>query len=69
MFYRQYGDVICCIHYSRLLDFNVRQVATTNIAVRLDEWQHPFGVVETQCIEIVGIEEKPSARTHIKAGV
>jgi NDP-sugar pyrophosphorylase family protein len=39
------------------------------MAVRLHEWQHPFGVVQTQGVEIVGFEEKPIARSHINAGV
>jgi NDP-sugar pyrophosphorylase family protein len=33
------------------------------------EWQHPFGVVQTQGVDIVGFEEKPIARSHINAGV
>jgi NDP-sugar pyrophosphorylase family protein len=39
------------------------------MAVRVHEWQHPFGVVQTEGVEIVGFEEKPVARTHINAGV
>jgi len=30
------------------------------MAVRTHEWQHPFGVVQTRGVEIVGLEEKPS---------
>ena len=39
------------------------------MAVRVHEWQHPFGVVQTQGVEITGFEEKPLARSHINAGV
>jgi NDP-sugar pyrophosphorylase family protein len=39
------------------------------MAVRQHEWQHPFGVVKTQGVEIVGFEEKPVLRSHINAGV
>jgi NDP-sugar pyrophosphorylase family protein len=39
------------------------------MAVRVHEWQNPFGVVETQGIEITGYEEKPTSRTYINAGV
>jgi dTDP-glucose pyrophosphorylase len=63
------GDVISDIRYGELLDFHICQAAAATMAVRLHEWQHPFGVVETQGIEIVGFEEKPIARTHINAGV
>lgn len=63
------GDVITDIHYGELLDFHIRHEAAATMAVRVHEWQHPFGVVQTQGVEIVGFEEKPIARSHINAGV
>jgi dTDP-glucose pyrophosphorylase len=63
------GDVITDIHYGELLDFHTRHTAAATMAVRIHEWQHPFGVVQTQGVEIVGFEEKPIARSHINAGV
>lgn len=55
-------DVITDIDYGALLDFHIRQGATATMAVRLHEWQHPFGVVQTNGVDIVGFEEKPIAR-------
>lgn len=63
------GDVITDIRYGELLDFHSRYAAAATMAVRLHEWQHPFGVVQTAGIDIVGFEEKPVARSHINAGV
>lgn len=63
------GDVITDIHYGELLDFHIRHDAVATMAVRVHEWQHPFGVVQTQGVDIVGFEEKPIARSHINAGV
>jgi dTDP-glucose pyrophosphorylase len=63
------GDVISDIRYGELLDFHIRHHASATMAVRVHEWQHPFGVVQTQGVEIVGFEEKPVARSHINAGV
>ena len=63
------GDVITDIRYGELLDFHVRHAATATMAVRVHEWQHPFGVVQIKGVEIVGFEEKPVARSHINAGV
>jgi dTDP-glucose pyrophosphorylase len=63
------GDVMTDIRYSELLDFHIRHAASATMAVRLHEWQHPFGVVQMQGVDIVGFEEKPIARTHINAGV
>jgi dTDP-glucose pyrophosphorylase len=63
------GDVITDIRYAEMLDFHTRHNAIATMAVRVHEWQHPFGVVQTEGIDIVGFEEKPVARTHINAGV
>lgn len=63
------GDVITDIRYGELLDFHIRHAAAATMAVRVHEWQHPFGVVQMKGVEIVGFEEKPVARTHINAGV
>ncbi len=63
------GDVLTDINYSELLDFHLRQNAIATMAVRVHEWQHPFGVVQTRGIDIIGFEEKPVARSHINAGI
>jgi len=63
------GDVITDIRYGELLDFHTKHAAAATMAVRIHEWQHPFGVVQTRGVEIVGFEEKPIARSHINAGV
>jgi NDP-sugar pyrophosphorylase family protein len=63
------GDVLTDIHYGELLDFHCRHRAAATMAVRLHEWQHPYGVVHTKGVDIVGFEEKPVARSHINAGV
>lgn len=63
------GDVLTDIRYREFLDFHLRHQAAATMAVRVHEWQHPYGVVKTRGIDIVGFEEKPVARTHINAGV
>jgi dTDP-glucose pyrophosphorylase len=63
------GDVLTDIRYGELLDFHCRHAARATMAVRLHEWQHPFGVVRIEGVDIVGFEEKPVTRTHINAGV
>ena len=62
-------DIITDISYGALLDFHVRNAAAATMAVRMHEWRHPYGVVRTQGIEIVGFEEKPVSRTQINAGI
>ena len=63
------GDVVSDIHYGELLDFHHQHNAMATMAVRMHELQNPFGVVETNGIEIIGYEEKPIYRSHINAGV
>ena len=63
------GDVITDIRYGELLDFHIQHGAVATMAVRVHEWQNPFGVVQTQGIKIIGYEEKPVSRSHINAGV
>lgn len=63
------GDVLTDIRYAELLDFHCRHAAAATMAVRLHEWQHPFGVVHIKGVDIVGFEEKPIARSHINAGI
>ncbi len=63
------GDVITDIRYGELLDFHTRHYAAATMAVRVHEWQHPFGVVQMKGVEIVGFEEKPIVRSQINAGV
>ena len=63
------GDVITDIRYGELLDFHNRHRASATMAVRVHEWQHPFGVVQMKGVEITGFDEKPLARSHINAGV
>ncbi len=63
------GDVLSDIKYGELIDFHARYSAMATMAVRLHEWQHPFGVVQTKGVDIIGFEEKPIARTYINAGI
>lgn len=63
------GDVITDIQYGELINFHSHYSASATMAVRAHEWQNPFGVVQTQGVEIIGFEEKPIYRNHINAGV
>jgi len=63
------GDVLTDVRYAELLNFHIRHGAAGTMAVRVHEWQHPFGVVHTQGVDIVSFEEKPISRSHINAGI
>jgi len=63
------GDLLTDVRHSELLDFHVRHRAGATMAVRLHEWEHPFGVVRTDGVDIIGFDEKPVSRSHVNAGV
>ena len=63
------GDVLTDIHYGELLDFHTLHGASATMAVRLHEWQNPFGVVQTKGVDIIGFEEKPVIRSHVNSGI
>ncbi len=63
------GDVLTDVRYSDILAYHQSHGAEATMAVRSHEWQHPFGVVHTDGVEIAGFDEKPVLRTHINAGI
>lgn len=63
------GDVLTDVRYGEILDFHQRHDAAATMAVRSHEWQHPFGVVKVEGVDVVGFEEKPVYRSHINAGI
>lgn len=63
------GDVLTDIRYTELLEFHNLHNASATMSVKLHEWQHPFGVVKTKGVDILGFEEKPIHRTHVNAGI
>ncbi len=63
------GDVMSDIDYGEILDFHIRNGAFATMAVKLYQWQNPFGVVQMQGIDISGFEEKPIINSHVNAGV
>jgi len=63
------GDVLTDIRYSELLHYHCLHNSLATMAVRLHEWQHPFGVVITEGVDIKNFQEKPISRSHINAGI
>lgn len=63
------GDVLSEVRYGEILEFHIRHGAAATMAVRPYEWQHPFGVVHTDGVDITSFEEKPMVRSRINAGI
>ena len=63
------GDVVTDINYVEILNFHKQNKAIATMAVKRYEWQNPFGVVQTQGLEITDFEEKPITRSYVNAGI
>ena len=63
------GDVLTDINYADVVDFHVTNNASATMAVRSYEIQNPFGVVETDGLEITSYIEKPVTYSLINAGI
>lgn len=63
------GDVITSVNYADILNFHVTHQASATMAVRRHEFQNPFGVVKTNGVEIIDIQEKPLITSNINAGI
>ena len=63
------GDVLTELNYGEMIDFHVHQKTDATMATRVYEIQNPFGVVNTDGIDIISYVEKPVSRNYINAGV
>ena len=63
------GDVLTRLNPSRLLRFHVEHEAAGTLCVREHTTTVPFGVVQTNGVELAGFDEKPSYRQLVNAGV
>ena len=63
------GDILADFKYSDLLDFRARSRAAATMEVRSHTWENPFGVIETDGIQIMHIHEKPTTRSIVNTGV
>ena len=63
------GDVLTRMDFRAMLDFHREQGADMTVAVRQHEFQLPYGVVETNGVDITTIAEKPAVKHLIIAGI
>jgi len=63
------GDILTKVNFSRLLAYHTESSAHATVCVRPHEYQVPYGVVESSDFEITGIEEKPTSRYYVNAGI
>ena len=63
------GDVLTRLELRRLLHFHCDHDAHATLCVRQHEVTVPFGVVDTNGVELASFVEKPSFRYQVNAGV
>ncbi|NQW22640.1 MAG: NTP transferase domain-containing protein [SAR202 cluster bacterium] len=63
------GDILTSVDFRAMLDFHRELGADMTVAVRQHAFNVPYGVVETDGVEITGISEKPVLRHFINAGI
>jgi dTDP-glucose pyrophosphorylase/CBS domain-containing protein len=63
------GDIITGLSYSDILDNSRTSKSDGNMAVRLEKWQSPFGVVESSGSRFIGVREKPVQTYSVNAGI
>jgi len=63
------GDIISKVPFKQMLDYHKAHQAKGTMAVYPQSWENPFGVVETDGVDIIKIEEKPVHKNNVNAGV
>ncbi len=68
-FFVMNGDLLTQVDFVRLLRFHQKQEAAATLCVREYTHQIPYGVVDLKEHTVTGMQEKPSHRVHVNAGI
>ena len=63
------GDVLTRLDLGQLLEFHLQHKAKATLCVREHETTVPFGVVQTEGVELVSFNEKPTYTHLVNAGI
>ena len=63
------GDLMTRLNYGRLLEFHKEQGGLATLCVKEYEHQIPYGVVEVEQGQVSLIDEKPSYKCFVNAGI
>jgi dTDP-glucose pyrophosphorylase/CBS domain-containing protein len=63
------GDILTHVNVSSMLEFHRSNRADLTVAVSAFEIEVPYGVVRTDGLFVTGVDEKPTIRSYINAGV
>lgn len=68
-FFVMNGDLLTTVNFAYMLEYHLENRAVATMGVREYEYQVPFGVVNTIGNEIFSIEEKPTQKFFVSAGI
>jgi NDP-sugar pyrophosphorylase family protein len=63
------GDILTDLDMRALVDFHQTQRVELTVATREFQLKHPYGVIQTDGERVTGIEEKPTEKDIVSAGV
>ena len=63
------GDVLTKFNFQKLLEFHSHYKATATLSVREYIMNVPFGVIDTNGVDVKGMTEKPTYKKNVNAGV
>jgi dTDP-glucose pyrophosphorylase/CBS domain-containing protein len=63
------GDVLTSVDFRAMMNFHEDHASDMTIAVKQHDIEVPYGVIETNGVEITGISEKPVIRQFVNAGI
>lgn len=63
------GDILTRLDFGAMLDFHRQHEADLTLAVRQYEFRVPYGVVETDGLNVIHISEKPKVQNFVNAGI
>jgi dTDP-glucose pyrophosphorylase len=63
------GDILTALDFRALLNFHFEQDAEMTVAVREYGFDVPYGVVETDGVNVMAITEKPTVKFFVNAGI
>ncbi|RUM72289.1 MAG: alcohol dehydrogenase, partial [Sulfurovum sp.] len=68
-FFVMNGDLLTNINFENMLEYHLSNNAIATMGVREYDFQVPYGVVETDGVNIVSIEEKPVHQFFVSGGI
>ena len=63
------GDILTKVNFNHLLEFHAAQDSKATMCVRDYEFQVPYGVVKVDGYKILEIQEKPTQKFFVNAGI